>query len=218
MAISFIVLVLFVKILYWFKEYLVPDKCLDSGGPVEVMLEEYAGILGSRDSSRIKSYSEIQSGSIETPMNNRFLLFIVMSLMIVTASGCTHPDIGKMGNPAHALNDWGFKRYEMDPLVLNVEYTVKGNEITFDGDLTCKGPTGNTGADSASTGWGTAERAVLTLTFLFLDSSDIVVGRETERMMEQGEICLPRHFKVTYPYKDTYKSVAYQGHADLEIW
>lgn len=140
------------------------------------------------------------------------MFFVALSL-----SACTHPDMGETRIPNHSLNSWGFKQIEMDPLILKIEYTTTANEITFDGNIVCKDSKGNIGAASASTGWGDAEEAVLTLTFFFLDSSDIVVGRETETLMEKGEICIPRHFKVTFPYKNTYKSVAYRGHVNLGI-
>ena len=142
---------------------------------------------------------------------------VAISLYILSLMSCTHPDIGGTKIPNHSLNNWGFKQIDMDPLILKVEYTTTANEITFDGNVECKNYDGNVGAASASTGWGTAEEAVLTLTFFFLDSSDKIVGRETETLMDTREICMPRHFKVTFPYNNTYKSVAYRGQVKLGI-
>jgi hypothetical protein len=144
--------------------------------------------------------------------------FLIMLSMMLSITGCANPYIGKMAKPAHSLNDWGFRRVERDFFVLNIEYTVKDNQITFDGNVVCKNSTGNIGRDSAATGWGTADSARLSIDFFFLDSSDMVIGQETERLRENGEICKPRHFNTTFPYKDTYKSIEYRMSGKLYAW
>ncbi|MEN8189858.1 MAG: hypothetical protein ABFS19_08430 [Thermodesulfobacteriota bacterium] len=132
-------------------------------------------------------------------MKRSILIMIAVSVMLL--SGCKSQYIGQtVRQPAHTLAAvTGHQVVTMKHIVLDYDYSIKGDKIYFDGTIGC-------GPKLAKT-WDDLD---IDLEILFIDSNQKVVKSERFSPVSGDNFCENQNlFVASYPYLDSYKSLTF---------
>jgi hypothetical protein len=121
-------------------------------------------------------------------MRKVILLLIVILLFL----GCKNPHIGLKVEPTQ-YDQWfnnkvGHHRTSLPHIILDYDYSIKGNRIHFNGTINCT---------PEMKDW---DRANLDITFYFINKEKIIVSANHFSTLGSENLCEEKPFVADYPY------------------